>query len=254
MLPGRRAQVWRHQPAYRRPRHFHEEPELNVVVAGACVLGVGDRQLRLSAGQMLLFQPGQDHVLLEASDDLDLFVMALSPALADRALGPRALAASGSALLSEPHVGATVSELAGLCTVQDVTVSETKLADRFVRALRASAPVHVLNRRALEVARREPSLSGEALARQLATAPSMVSRTFHAELGVPLVEYRARIKLMRFITLVDSGRSLTRAALDAEFGSYAQCHRVFCRALGCAPSDYFAGARKRVDAQTFLAG
>jgi methylphosphotriester-DNA--protein-cysteine methyltransferase len=82
----------------------------------------------------------------------------------------------------------------------------------------------------------------------------MVSRTFHAELGVPLVEYRARIKLMRFVALVDSGRSLTRAAFDAEFGSYAQCHRVFFRALRCSPRDYFAGAREQVDAATFSTG
>jgi methylphosphotriester-DNA--protein-cysteine methyltransferase len=67
----------------------------------------------------------------------------------------------------------------------------------------------------------------------LATAPSFVSRRFHAEFGVPLVEYRARLKLMRFIALVDAGHSVTRAAFAAEFGSYAQFHRVFHRALGC---------------------
>jgi methylphosphotriester-DNA--protein-cysteine methyltransferase len=72
----------------------------------------------------------------------------------------------------------------------------------------------------------------------------------HAELGVPLVEYRARMKLMRFVELVDSGRSLTRAALDAGFGSYAQCHRVFRRALDCSPQQYFTGARAEVDQKT----
>ncbi len=53
---------------------------------------------------------------------------------------------------------------------------------------------------------------------------------------------------MSFIQLVDAGQALSHAALSADFGSYAQCHRVFRRFLGCAPTDYFAGARRRIDA------
>jgi quercetin dioxygenase-like cupin family protein len=84
MLAGRRSQVWRHQPAYRRPRHFHDEPELNLVIAGRGVVGVGDHTLAVAAGESLLFQPGQDHVLLDSSEDFDLFVLAMSPELAER--------------------------------------------------------------------------------------------------------------------------------------------------------------------------
>jgi AraC-like DNA-binding protein len=36
------------------------------------------------------------------------------------------------------------------------------------------------------------------------------------------------------------------AALDADFGSYAQCHRVFRRALRCSPQQYFAGTRESI--------
>jgi methylphosphotriester-DNA--protein-cysteine methyltransferase len=53
---------------------------------------------------------------------------------------------------------------------------------------------------------------------------------------------------MRFVHLVDAGESLGQAAVAADFGSYAQCHRVFQRALGCGPREYFAGARARVAA------
>jgi AraC-like DNA-binding protein/mannose-6-phosphate isomerase-like protein (cupin superfamily) len=251
MLTGRRAQIWRHRPEYRRPRHFHDEPELNVVVAGSCELGVGDRVYRLSAGQMVLFQPGQDHVLLQGSDDLDLFVLALSPELADRALGPHAVSAACGVIATLPAVEGAAAEL---CQIEDGAACETQLADRFAQAKRRASSSHVLARRAVQIAREEPSVSGAALARRLSTAPSFVSRRFHTELGVPLVEYRARMKLMRFIALVDSGHPLTRAALDAEFGSYAQCHRVFRRAVGCSPSEYFAGARQQVDAATIATG
>jgi AraC-like DNA-binding protein len=250
MLTGRRAQIWRHRPEYRRPRHFHDEPELNVVVAGSCKLGIGDRVQRLSKGQMVLFQPGQDHVLLEASDDLDLFVLALSPELAERALGPHASSPACAGILTLPAVERTAAELAGLCQVEDSVACETELTDRFARTLRGAGGAHVLTRRAVEIARSEPSVSGAALARRLSTAPSFVSRRFRAEFGVPLVEYRARLKLMRFIRLVDSGHSVTRAAFAANFGSYAQFYRVFQRSVGCSPKEYFAGARQLVDTAT----
>ena len=71
MLAGRAAQAWRHQPAFHRPRHFHAEPELNLVVRGHARIGVGERTFLLTAGMLLAFQPGQDHELIEASPDLD---------------------------------------------------------------------------------------------------------------------------------------------------------------------------------------
>lgn len=247
MLPKRRAQVWRHQPSYRRPRHFHDEPEINLVVAGSAVLGIGDRVVCVSAGEMILFQPGQDHVLLESSTDLDLFVLALTPELADRAVGSRALASGRSVAFSTPEVSETVSEFAGLADVSDRDAVETRLAGFFSRAVEQARGVHVLSRRALESARAMPSLPAASLARRLATPPSRLSRRFHEDLGVTLVEYRGRLKLMQFVEIVDRGRAMHHAALEAGFGSYAQCHRVFRRALGCSPRAYFNGERLSID-------
>ena len=84
MLAGRRAQAWRHQPAFRRPRHFHDEPEVNILLRGRCTMGIGERTVALGPGDVVFFQPGQDHALLDESADLDLFVLAVSPELADR--------------------------------------------------------------------------------------------------------------------------------------------------------------------------
>ena len=57
---------------------------------------------------------------------------------------------------------------------------------------------------------------------------------------------------MRFIDLVDRGSPFTRAALEADFGSYAQCHRIFRRTLRCSPQAYFAGARTQLNDETAL--
>jgi len=246
MLAGRRAQVWRHEPAFRRPRHFHGEPELNLVVRGTCVLGVGDQSVALSQGQMQFFEPGQDHELLEASGDLELFVLALRPELAERALGARPSC-------SIPHVepprvvSSMHAELAGLAHVSDAATTERRLAELFVRAVARAPKAHVRSHRALASLRVERDISEATLARRLSVDPSELSRRFRADLGVTLVEYRARLRIMRFVELVDRGIPMTRAALDADFGTYAQCHRVFRRVFGCAPRDYFRGTRHDLD-------
>src|SRR3954463_10187106 len=69
MAGQKRAQVWAYAAQYRRPRHFHAEPELNLVVAGRAMFGVGDSTVQVGAGELLSFLPGQDHALLEASPD-----------------------------------------------------------------------------------------------------------------------------------------------------------------------------------------
>src|SRR5688572_15852927 len=60
---GQRAYVWKHSPSAggRRPRHFHLEPELNLVLKGSAVFGIGDRVARVTEGELLAFPAGQDH-------------------------------------------------------------------------------------------------------------------------------------------------------------------------------------------------
>jgi AraC-like DNA-binding protein len=247
MLPGRRAQAWRYDPAFRRPRHFHEEPEINIVTRGSARLGVGDQEVSVQAGDVLLFQPGQDHVLETASADFDLFVVGLTPALTARVAGTLPAATGCTLRWSEDVLLAAAAELAASNELVDTTTIEQRLGDLFQRVNAQLARMPALSRRALRGLVTEPSLGGEALASRLTVPASTMSRGFHRDVGVRFVEYRARLRLMRFIDLVDRGASFTRAAHEADFGSYAQCHRIFQQATGCSPKAYFAGARKRVD-------
>jgi AraC-like DNA-binding protein/mannose-6-phosphate isomerase-like protein (cupin superfamily) len=245
MHPRRRAQVWRHQPAFRRPRHFHAEPELNLVVRGRAVLGIGEHTVRVQRGDVAFFQSGQDHELVDASDDLEMFVLALRPELAERA-GIRALPRLSR--VPEASIADVAELLSGIASVSSPEVHERSLADLFRGFGRIGSEPHVVSRRTLESLVRDPSLSGDALAHRVGTLPSGISRHFHEDYGVTMVEYRTRLRLLNFLGNVDRGHSLTRSALDAGFGSYAQCHRVFQRVFGIAPSTYFGGARARLDA------
>jgi AraC-like DNA-binding protein/mannose-6-phosphate isomerase-like protein (cupin superfamily) len=247
MLPGRRAQAWRHQESHLRPRHFHDEPEINLVLHGSALLGVGYRTERLRPGEAICFAPGQDHVLLEASSDLQLFVFALKPELAERVLPSQAAANARFTL----H-GFTDSEalLSGLSEVNDPVAYETQLSELFRQITTGRSVLHTTSRRALNDLSGDPAVSQASLARSLRTLPSELSRHFHHDVGVRLVEYRARLRLMRFVRAVDGGLGFTRAALSADFGSYAQCHRVFRRVLGCSPTAYFRGNRELLDSKT----
>jgi AraC-like DNA-binding protein len=86
---------------------------------------------------------------------------------------------------------------------------------------------------------REPHLSGEELAERFRVSAGHLARTFKAEVGCSLVEYRNRLRLVRFFAIMRTGkRSLLEAATQAGFGSYAQFLRVHRQLTGLAPRDY----------------
>lgn len=252
MLPGRRAQVWRHQPAFRRPRHFHAEPEINMVFRGSALMGVGSREILLGPGELIFIKPAQDHIMLEASDDLELLVLAAEPELAERFSASAYPVEPCKLRADEGRAAKLWDELVHLGDLSDPHTHEASVARLFEWALPQHPRGHVTARRALEVLLRDPSVPATELARALGSAPAELSRHFSDQLGVRFVEARARVRLMRFIAQVDAGSSVTSAAL-AHFGSYPHCHRVFTRHLGCSPRAFFHGERQLVAAATFRA-
>lgn len=252
MLPGSRAQVWRHQPAYQRPRHFHEEPELNIVTHGRASFGIGGQVVTVRAGDALLFHPGQDHVLLTASADLGLFALALRPELAERCCGSLGDAKSYGCHLPEQERAQVTEALSVLSSLSAPKATEIVLSELFRSVKARCASTHVLSRLTLARVHAEPESLATALGTDLGADPSAISRHFHADLGLRFVDFRAHLRLIGFVRLVDSGHSLSRAALDAGFGSYAQCHRVFAASLGCSPREYFQGVRREVDERTIF--
>jgi AraC-like DNA-binding protein len=246
MLPTRQAQVWHHQPSFRRPRHFHAEPELNIVTRGSGVLAVGSQHLSITAGSAVLLQPGQDHELLAESPDFELFVLALRPELAQQchALAPRRLCCIE---LDEATLGTLRSTLMAIGHIADASVVERLLGDSFDDLVpRFDAP-QGLGRRVLLAMQTNLEASETEVADGLRAHPSDVSRAVRHALGMRLVDYRVHLRLMQFIQCVDAGQSLTHAAFASGFGSYAQCHRAFWRHVNTGPRAYFASERVEVD-------
>jgi methylphosphotriester-DNA--protein-cysteine methyltransferase len=114
-------------------------------------------------------------------------------------------------------------------------------------ATTSGAPVHALTRRALSAIGRNPELDRASLARLGRTCPSEIGRYFRRDLGITLVDYRTRLRLIRFIERVDAGTTnLLNAAHEAGFGSYSQLHRTFSALLGCSPRQFFVEERTKM--------
>jgi AraC-like DNA-binding protein/mannose-6-phosphate isomerase-like protein (cupin superfamily) len=243
-IPGAaRGHVWHHVPATRRPRHFHAEPELNLIAAGRAAFGYGEASISVSAGDLLWWPPGQDHVLLDATPDLDLYVIGVTPAFSEHVLAGRG--PGGAARLRLDHD--TLASLRTTCAVQmsavDAAAVERHVGDlwREANGLRARIPDHhPLTVRAVSSLLGQPDLKRGELARLIHGNASEVSRYFHRDMGQTLVAYRTRLRLIRFIQLVEGGgQSFLAAAIEAGFGSYSQCHRAFQRAFDSTPRVFF---------------
>ena len=247
---GRHAFVWKYSQAIggRRPRHFHGEPELNLVVKGSARFGVGDRVLVVSEGELVVFPSAQDHVLLEGSEDLYLYAVGLDAAYSAEVLG----AEQHQLLPLHVRLGdrerGPVFERAS--AIVDRAGADQLGAELWERihwlgrraGERLGSPAHVLTRRALLLMARAPELGLRELARDLGVHPSELSRHFHRDMGVTLVHHRMRLRLLELIRLVNSGeRDLMAAASIAGFGSYSQCHRTLHAEFGCSPRQFFSG-------------
>lgn len=235
--------MWRHRPAHLKPRHFHAEPELNVVFAGKARLGLGRDEVELCAGEFVYFAPGQDHVLLEASPDLDLFVFALRPDLAERGLGSCVLRSSRGEVLDSLVKEEWLEALVHLEQTRDAGAVEEHVVRLFSQAASFLQPGHATSRRALSQLLSHPELTTSELAACIGASRSEMSRRVHRDWGVSLVELRSRSRLMRFVDAIEAGEDLSAAAFAADFGSYARCYHAFRRAFDCSPQQYLRARR-----------
>ncbi len=253
ILGAARGYIWHHVPATRRPRHFHAEPELNLITAGRATFGMGEATMAVEAGDLLWWPPGQDHVLLDASLDFDLYVIGLTADFSERVLGDFASSVTASAArfrLDGDSLGKFRAMCAAPVEAGATADVERKVGDFWRHAHRQRIVAHdrhLLTRRTLESVLARPELKRSDLAQVARGNVSEVSRHFHHDIGLTLTAYRTRLRLLRFIDLVDRGQRFLVAAVEAGFGSYSQCHRVFLQTFGCTPRLFFrSGIREEI--------
>ena len=81
--------------------------------------------------------------------------------------------------------------------------------------------------------------SVSSLAKACGLSESRFSKLFKEQMGMSVPAYKNRVKLDRFIQLLKSSDlTLTEACYAAEFGSYAQFHKVFKEHFKVSPKEY----------------
>jgi len=284
LLPSTRdGAIWPLSRDYPKPRHFHAQLELLIVLRGSAEVRVGRSLYRVHAGQLVWHLPGVEHAVCETSSDCELRVVHVEPDLCaevQRELGARAgqnepvYAGSGSFGGWAHELGALVSgrpvveltrgdldALAELChaTCADESTSPSAVPARLRLALaiawRATRREHDSSRplSLVELGASllfdEPGLERSAICRALDVSEGHFSRCFQRELGIAFAEQRARIRIARFVTHVArDGWSYLDAGLACGFGSYSQLHRVFTRVVQASPRGYFSAAARNLRA------
>jgi AraC-like DNA-binding protein len=267
--------VWPFDPEYIRPRHFHGQLECMLVRSGHAIAYLGTRAMPLRQGQLCWILPGVPHVMGGFSTDFDLWVIELDPALVSVCtLGVRGVTSDERIGICEDWAWWLGQKLAGR-EVVDIRREDAERIDEHAASVwRSGRPTavprelgalcelllaatlpNVDDRRAPSAAElacclllASPTLDRNAVAGELGVSEGFLSRSFHREVGVTLVEHRVRTRVSHCLTLIRGGEhNLLRAALTAGFGSYSQFHRVFTRVAGQRPSEYLDGGRHRLE-------
>jgi len=232
--------------------HRHAELELNLVLRGSATYLFQGRRDHLVRRSIAWLWPSQDHILIDRSQDFDIWVVVFRPALVRR---HRQLAEHFS-LYSRRISEADAAWLHRILSsaVEATTASEQNLGLEFAlsqawRLYTAAEQsllqeVHPAVERAALRIRDDPALDSiDDLAATVGLSPSRLGRVFKAQMGVSLVDYRNQLRLERFLHLHGAGarRSVTQSLFDAGFGSQAQFYRAFRAAFGTSPHRYLRG-------------
>jgi len=251
----------------RHPRrnvpHRHPEIEANLIETGTCRYLIDDQVQSMSRGDLFWLFPEQQHMIIDASADMSLWVVIARPAfLATRV--PRLPVRPAERQPGAAHEGyarphrlregdrlhlAGVAAALGACQ-DDARHHDDGLAWLFAQACRlterqagrAGRPLHPAIAKALSLLEADPSMPLPDLASTVHLSASRLSHLFAEQVERSVSAHRNHLKLRRFQQQVADGhcRNLTQAAFDAGFGSYAQFARVLRASTGVAPRELLA--------------
>jgi AraC-like DNA-binding protein len=238
--------------------HRHDEPEINLVTRGRATYVLSDRRYDLRKNTQVWLFADQDHVLLDESPDFEMFILIFRRDLVQQLCTTdrtRPLLQSNPGgelckLLSDDsaaHLRSLFKQLheakhdaprfnAGIAYALLAAWDAHLSADQVL-----GTDVHPAVERAARIIQAENDpISLDDIAEQVGLSASRLSRLFHQQAGISLVEFRQRQALQRFFRLFGDGqhKTMTAAALEAGFGSYPQFHRVFKQLHGKTPAQY----------------
>lgn len=262
-LHGKFGAVWKYRATPSIRSHTHDELEFNLVVRGSIRYIVDGQRHDLRRHDLLWLFPEQEHLLVQCSDDAEMWIGVLKQKVLHRLCSPAVANALTAPRLDGPLrralPGARSRWINGLCEdlskhqkdadQPDSDSVSTGLIHAFVLAWETfrdaqsgeeeGRDVHPAVDQVARLIAGGDDRSFAALAREAGMTRTSLSRRFRKDLGLSLIEHQNRTRIERFLDLHRAGRrTILEAALAAGFGSYPQFHRVFRRVIGASPRQH----------------
>lgn len=266
--PKLAGQVWLYAAGAQftpRRSHAHDELEFNLCVSGEAEYLMDGGRITLKPGHILWLFPEQIHALHRATADFQMWIAVFRPGLIDAACRqPENLPLRDRARPNRPTKALLPPKEALGLTNALLAASAARLhdqSDRFnallppllldawaqTQAASQRPPEDALHpavyRAAMRLHQDPTTESLAALARDAGLSFEHLSRLFARQMGQTMRAYRTEQRLRLFREHLAGQRfNLTEAALEAGFGSYAQCYRACMEQIGVKPSQLKAGS------------
>jgi AraC-like DNA-binding protein len=239
--------------------HSHDELELNLVLKGHSSYLLDSRRYVLDSHTLVWLFSGQEHILLECSQDFEMWVIVFRPELVNKLCE-----SPGYHLLREKDPAGFFCKRILPSTSQEIDRVLTDITSRehnstlfnaglayvlplawsiysTTTVIPPSSDVHPAVENVIHLLNKNPFCDDLAtLADQAGLSAARLSRLFKEQIGVSMVHFKNRLRIERFLKLYHKGRrkNIMETALDAGFGSYPQFHREFTRIMGCSPAEF----------------
>lgn len=245
-------------------RHVHAELEMHLVTRGQCAFLLGEHRIEADRGTLLWVPPRREHTILDPSPDFRRWMLLTRPRLVRRVLpadDAQLLLARSPRIAEAPRLSRALGTKVTHALEQQFddatrtgrehfTLHNATMGHLLARAFSAfssaderpvSSMLHPAVAAAVRLLRAGHDAGSRAeVARRCGMSEWHLSKLFHEQVGVSLLDFRSRCRLERFLEIFGDGRTvkMTTAALEAGFGSYPQFHRVFRQRMGCAPAEH----------------
>ncbi|MGV3480381.1 MAG: AraC family transcriptional regulator [Sphingobium sp.] len=233
-------------PGHRDPVHRHRRGQLIYAMDGVMAVTTDDFSLIVPPQRAVWVPPGIDHTL-RCMGPVSLRTLYVDPA--ERSLPPMCRVIEVSKLLRE-----LILEAARIPVLYDETGRDGRLValllDEIVRTpvtpLAVPMPRRACLARICRTLLDDPAQDA-ALDRWAAAAGMSrrnFTRAFREETGMAFSAWVRDVRLLKALSLLAMGQSVTRVAFDVGYGSASAFTEMFTRTLGRSPSRYvesFAG-------------
>lgn len=246
----------KHSPNYEP--HIHRELEFNFVLSGQAEYIVKGIKFKLSPNTLIWLFPNQKHVLINASENFQMYIGVFKPNLlkhlvnkgAEKTLITLDYLENIPKIVNAEDASSLIQSFEEIINIKnDAAYYNSYLATLCLKVWyifkntetnSISKKIPLVVEKCLHLFQNpQNNYTLEAISEKLGYSPSQLSRLFKKHTGTSIVDFRNQ-KRLEFVAIQMNAEktAITKAAYAAGFGSYAQFHRIFKKYFGYSPNEY----------------